>query len=608
MAFSLMSIRTGQKTIIWGFLGVFLLSMAIGGLVGGANLIDEIFGSNLSGNAAGAVNSERITIEELSQAIARQTEAAREQFGELSDRLLDQAENRAWENLVSARLVAAQIVSREMRASNEEIYHVLETYPPGVLQQEEAFMKDGLFDPQAYYAALRNPQGNEWAPVEEYLRQLLPGEKLTQRVMAAYFATAEEVKQGWLNENLNITIDYLYVSNSIVGRTELAITDRDINRRYRKDRDQYKVPERRIIEYVFWPRVATAGDSAHVFSTAEDLLSRARGGEDFAELAREYSSDSGSGVNGGDLGWFGRGQMVAPFSDAAFNAEKGDLVGPVLSQFGYHIIQVRDRRMQDEKEELLASHILLDIKLRPQSINTIRNRANIFSFDAIDSSFARAAAMHDMVVHSTSPLTIEDKFLPPPVGLLRRAVHFGFDAEVGDISAVLQSEATFVVARLAQVQKRGYRPLDEVRGGISRALKQEAAKGQTDLIMANIVEQLKMGATLQAIADSIPEADTRMGFNSIISGSFPFIGRSNSLTGVLRALELGETSAPIALERGQVIVHLIRRDEPDWVKFESVRLSNYATLSARRMTEAWGVWVADLRRQATVIDNRHAFF
>ncbi|MCH7574715.1 MAG: peptidylprolyl isomerase [Candidatus Marinimicrobia bacterium] len=608
MALSLMNIRGGMKVIIWGFLGVFLLSMAIGGLVGGANLIDEIFGSNLSGNAAGAVNSERITIEELSQAIARQTEAAREQFGELSDRLLDQAENRAWENLVSARLVAAQIVSREMGASDEEIYHVLETYPPGVLQQEEAFMKDGLFDPQAYYAALRNPQGNEWAPVEDYLRQLLPGEKLTQRVMAASFATAEEVKQGWLNENLHITVDYLYVSNSIVGRTELAITDRDINRRYRKDRDQYKVPERRIIEYVFWPRVATAEDSAYVLATAEDLLSRARGGEDFAELAQEYSADPGSGTNGGDLGWFGRRQMVTPFSEAAFNAEKGDLVGPVLSQFGYHIIQVRDRRTQNDKEEVLASHILLDIKLRPQSINTIRNRANIFSFDAIDSSFARAAVMHNMVVHSSSPLTIEEKFLPPPVGLLRRAVHFGFDAEVGDISAVLQSEATIVVARLAQVQKQGYRPLDEVRDGISRALKQEAAKGQTDLIMANIVEQLKMGATLQAIADSIPEADTRMGFNSIISGSFPFIGRSNSLTGVLRALELGETSAPIQLERGQVIVHLIRRDEPDWVKFESVRVSNYVTLSARRMTEAWGVWVADLRRQAEVIDNRHAFF
>ena len=70
MALSLMYIRGSLKAIIWGFLAVFLLSMSIGGLVGGANLIDEIFGSNLSGNAAGSVNKDMITIEELSQAIA----------------------------------------------------------------------------------------------------------------------------------------------------------------------------------------------------------------------------------------------------------------------------------------------------------------------------------------------------------------------------------------------------------------------------------------------------------------------------------------------------------------------------------------------------------
>ena len=191
MALSLMYIRGSLKAIIWGFLAVFLLSMSIGGLVGGANLIDEIFGSNLSGNAAGSVNKDMITIEELSQAIAQQSEATRQQFGELSDRLIDQAESQAWENLVAARLVAAEIDDREIMATGEEIFYVLETYPPAVLRQEEAFMTDGLFDPQAYYSALRNPQGNEWAPVEQYLRQLLPGDKLSQRVQAATFVTAE---------------------------------------------------------------------------------------------------------------------------------------------------------------------------------------------------------------------------------------------------------------------------------------------------------------------------------------------------------------------------------------------------------------------------------
>ena len=100
------SIRERQKLILWAFLFIFVLSLSIGGLVGGANVIDQIFGSNLAGNAVGVVNSNRITLDQLSRAISAQTEQAREQFGELNDRLLDQAETQAWENLVNLILLS----------------------------------------------------------------------------------------------------------------------------------------------------------------------------------------------------------------------------------------------------------------------------------------------------------------------------------------------------------------------------------------------------------------------------------------------------------------------------------------------------------------------
>ncbi|MBV6451773.1 MAG: Chaperone SurA [Anaerolineales bacterium] len=64
------------------------------------------------------------------------------------------------------------------------------------------------------------------------------------------------------------------------------------------------------------------------------------GGKDFAEAAKEFSKDTGSGMSGGDLGWFGRGMMVAEFENAAFSQKVGEIGEPVQSQFGYHIIQV----------------------------------------------------------------------------------------------------------------------------------------------------------------------------------------------------------------------------------------------------------------------------
>jgi peptidyl-prolyl cis-trans isomerase C len=88
-------------------------------------------------------------------------------------------------------------------------------------------------------------------------------------------------------------------------------------------------------------------NAAHILvdteKKAKDLRERINGGEKFADLAKKYSSCP-SGGKGGDLGWFGRGQMVPEFENAAFAAEKGAVVGPVRTKFGYHLILVKDTK------------------------------------------------------------------------------------------------------------------------------------------------------------------------------------------------------------------------------------------------------------------------
>jgi parvulin-like peptidyl-prolyl isomerase len=96
---------------------------------------------------------------------------------------------------------------------------------------------------------------------------------------------------------------------------------------------------------------------------AEDVLKRVRAGEDFAKLAKEFSTDPGSKEKGGDLGWFGHGQMVPEFEQAAFALKPGQVSDIVESKFGYHIIKLEDRKTETKdgkpEEQVHARHILI---------------------------------------------------------------------------------------------------------------------------------------------------------------------------------------------------------------------------------------------------------
>lgn len=104
-------------------------------------------------------------------------------------------------------------------------------------------------------------------------------------------------------------------------------------------------------------------DVAKSREKAEAVLKRARAGEDFGKLAEEFSSDPGSKVKGGDLGWFGAGQMVPEFEKAAFALKAGEISDLVETNFGYHIIKLDERRTEEKdgkkEEQVHARHILI---------------------------------------------------------------------------------------------------------------------------------------------------------------------------------------------------------------------------------------------------------
>jgi len=92
-------------------------------------------------------------------------------------------------------------------------------------------------------------------------------------------------------------------------------------------------------------------DDAEALAFAQMLHQRILDGEDFADLALRFSNDPGSGAQGGDLGWAGRGRYVPEFDEVAFSLEVGAMSAPVKTTFGYHIIEVLERDDERPKEE-----------------------------------------------------------------------------------------------------------------------------------------------------------------------------------------------------------------------------------------------------------------
>src|ERR1019366_1896021 len=128
-----------------------------------------------------------------------------------------------------------------------------------------------------------------------------------------------------------------------------------------KNPDAYVQSEQRKVRHILL-QVTDPKNDAAVKAKAEQILTRARAGEDFAKLAQEFSQDPGSARQGGDLGMSERKVWVAPFADAAFSMQVGEIRGPVKTQFGYHILKLDGiqpatvRTFEQSKGDLTAEY------------------------------------------------------------------------------------------------------------------------------------------------------------------------------------------------------------------------------------------------------------
>lgn len=171
------------------------------------------------------------------------------------------------------------------------------------------------------------------------VRQQFPTE---QAFAAALKQRGMDPKQFETDTRNDITVNKLMQSEAA---TATLVGEQDAKEFYEKNPDKFKQPEQVRASHIFkrLPQGADAATKQKVRASLEPVLKQVKSGADFAELAKKYSED-GSAQAGGDLNFFGPGQMVPEFEKIAFAMKTGDTSNIVETQFGYHIIKVTDRR------------------------------------------------------------------------------------------------------------------------------------------------------------------------------------------------------------------------------------------------------------------------
>src|SRR5690606_14840744 len=212
--------------------------------------------------------------------------------------------------------------------------------PHPELMQNELFMTNGQFDISKYQQFLSGPSANEdlLLQLEAYYRSTIPRSKLIRQVTAGLYLSDAELWQIFKDQNETATVEYVPLDIAVLVPGDVEVTEREIQAYYNENPEQFERSATGRFRVAYFPKAASAADTANALAEALAVRYEILAGADFAEVAQRVSDDPGSAAAGGDLGTFGRGQMVPEFEEAAFNLAIGEVSEPVRTSYGYHLI------------------------------------------------------------------------------------------------------------------------------------------------------------------------------------------------------------------------------------------------------------------------------
>jgi peptidyl-prolyl cis-trans isomerase D len=615
-----------------------LLLIICGGMV--ITLIPGGLGSDLMGQPSRGVIAKvagqditTLQVQERARAMAQQQIGPQAQ--QMMGQLLPLFIPRAVESLVSAKAVIAEAERMGLQATDADVRDELEHG-----RYSAALFPGGKFIGQEAYENLLSQNNLTVTAFEQDVKNDILQQKLVTIVSGSAVVSPADVKVEFTKRNTKVKFEYAVLSqddirkglhptedelkayytrnkgsyaNSIPEKrkveyvmldksrlmSEAQVSPEDLRTYYNEHQDQYRVPEEVKVSHILIKTPAPGADGkvdekgvAEAQKKAEDILKQLKAGAKFEDLAKKYSEDPGSGKQGGELGWIGRGRTVPEFEKAAFSLPVGQMSDLVKTSYGFHIIRVVDKHEPHLKtlDEVKSE---IEPLVRQNKVNRlIESAGNALLEQARSQGLEKAAAAKGLTPITTDFVGKNDAL--PGIGVTPQFMDAVFSEKEKAPPDLAQLGQGAVVFQVLGVRPPATPTFEEVRQKVEDQFKNERAsvllaqKNQELSDRAKSEHDLKkaakeLGATMKTSEFVLP------------NGQVPDIGSLSGQASVAFTMKPGDISGPIMAGTNGVVLQILEKQEPTDQEFAAQKDQIRDELRRQKQEDLFGLFLSSLR-------------
>jgi peptidyl-prolyl cis-trans isomerase D len=623
-----------KKVILSGILLVFCGAMVITLIPGG--LGSELMGQPAQGVIA-KVDGQDVTTMEVQQRARALVQQQFPQGGPQASQLLPFFLPRAAEQLIASKAIVAEARRLGLKATDADVRDELEHGRYGA-----TLFPGGKFIGQEAYEGLLSQNNLTVEAFERDVKNDILQQKLVTLVTGSASVSPTEIRQQFQKSNTKVKFDYAVLSQDDI-RKGLHPTDAELKAFYERTKASYSnsIPEKRKIEYAFLDKSKVLGQIQvtpeelksyydqhqdqyrvpeevkvrHILNKtpspgadgkvdekeveaarkkADDVLKQLKAGAKFEDLAKKYSDDPGSGKQGGDLGWIGRGRTVPEFEKAAFSLAKGQVSDLVKSSYGFHIIRTEDKHDAHLKTLEEVKDQIEPLIKQQRASRMLETAGNALLEQARSQGLEKAAAAKGLNVVNTDFVSRTDVL--PGIGVTPQFMDAVFAA---------REKAPVDLAQLSQgavvFQVQGIRPpstptFEEIRQKVENEFKTERANILLSQKTQELSDRAKSEHDLKRAAKELGATMKTSDF-VLPDGQVPDIGSMTGQAAVAFTLKTGEISGPIISANNGAVLSILQRQEPSDQDFATQKDQIRDSLIRNKQQDLFGLFLANLRQQ-----------